>query len=77
MTGVLHVTLLAPDIVETILDGNQRPEVTLAQVLGQSRRSGATNEFSSAEPRERPRSPAQSVPARGAGNSTPTQTATR
>jgi hypothetical protein len=33
MTRVLRLTLLAPDIVEAILDGNQGPEVTLAQVL--------------------------------------------
>ena len=34
MTRVLRLTLLAPDIVEAILDGRQGPEVTLAQVLG-------------------------------------------
>ena len=33
MTRVLRLTLLAPDIVETILDGKQGPEVTLARVL--------------------------------------------
>jgi hypothetical protein len=33
MTRVLRLTLLAPDIVEAILDGKQAPEVTLAQVL--------------------------------------------
>lgn len=33
MTRVLRLTLLSPDIVEAILDGKQRPEVTLAQVL--------------------------------------------
>jgi hypothetical protein len=33
MTRVLRLTLLAPDIVEEILDGQQRPEVTLARVL--------------------------------------------
>jgi len=33
MTRVLRLTLLAPDIVEAILDGKQGPEVALARVL--------------------------------------------
>ena len=33
MTRVLRLTLLAPEIVEAILDGTQGPEVTLAHVL--------------------------------------------
>ena len=33
MTRVLRLTLLAPDIVEAILNGKQGPEVTLAQML--------------------------------------------
>ena len=33
MTRVLRLTLLAPDIIEGILDGKQEPEVTLARVL--------------------------------------------
>ena len=33
MTRVLRLTLLAPDIVEAILDGKQGQEVTLARVL--------------------------------------------
>ena len=33
MTRVLRLTLLAPDIIDAILDGKQGPEVTLAQVL--------------------------------------------
>ncbi|WP_342784359.1 hypothetical protein [Puniceibacterium confluentis] len=33
MTRVLRLTLLAPNIIEAILDGNQRPEVTLARLL--------------------------------------------
>ncbi len=32
MTRVLRLTLLAPDIVEAILDGKQGPEVTLVSV---------------------------------------------
>ena len=33
MTRVLRLTLLAPEIVEAILDGKQRSELLLAQVL--------------------------------------------
>jgi len=33
MTRVMRLTLLAPDIVEAILDGKQGSEMTLAQVL--------------------------------------------
>ena len=33
LTRVLRLTLLAPDIVEAILDGTHGPEVTLARVL--------------------------------------------
>ena len=33
VTRVLRLTLLAPDIVEAILEGKQGPEVTLAKVL--------------------------------------------
>ena len=33
MTRVLRLTLLAPDIIDAILDGKQGPEVTLAKVL--------------------------------------------
>ena len=33
MTRVLRLTLLAPNIVEAILDGRQGPEMTLAQLL--------------------------------------------
>ena len=33
MTRVLRLTLLAPDILEAILDGKQGQEVTLARVL--------------------------------------------
>jgi len=33
MTRVLRLTLLAPDIVEAILDGRTGPEITLARLL--------------------------------------------
>jgi hypothetical protein len=33
MTSVLRLTLLAPDIVEAVLDGKQGKAVTLARVL--------------------------------------------
>lgn len=33
MTRVLRLTLLAPDIVEAILDGRQRPKIEFARVL--------------------------------------------
>ena len=33
MTRVLRLTLLAPDIVETIMEGWQGPEVTLARLM--------------------------------------------
>lgn len=33
MARLLRLTLLAPDIVEAILDGRQRPELTLARIL--------------------------------------------
>jgi hypothetical protein len=33
MTRVMRMTLLAPEIVEAIVEGRQRPEVTLATLL--------------------------------------------
>ncbi len=36
MTRILRLTLLAPDLVEVILDGQQGTEVTLARTLGPS-----------------------------------------
>ena len=33
LTRILGLTLLAPDIVEAVLDGRQGPEVTLAKLL--------------------------------------------
>jgi hypothetical protein len=43
MTRVLRLTLLAPNIVEAILDGKQGPEVTLARLLSPFRSSGTGN----------------------------------
>ena len=34
MARVLRLTLLAPDLVEVILDGKQGPEVTLKELMG-------------------------------------------
>ena len=34
MTRVLRLTLLSPDIVEAILDGQAGPDITLARLLG-------------------------------------------
>ena len=33
LTRVLRLTLLAPDVVDAILDGRQGPEITLAKLL--------------------------------------------
>ena len=33
MTRVMRLTLLAPEIVEVILDGRQKPKVTLARLM--------------------------------------------
>jgi hypothetical protein len=33
LTRILRLTLLAPDIVEAILEGQQEPDVTLAQLM--------------------------------------------
>ncbi len=33
MTRVIRLTLLAPDIIDAIIDGRQEPEVMLARVL--------------------------------------------
>jgi len=38
MTRIMRLTLLAPEIVEAILDGKQGPGVTLARVLDLGRR---------------------------------------
>ena len=35
MTRILRLTLLAPDIVEAVVDGRQGPEVTLARLMEQ------------------------------------------
>jgi len=33
LTRVMRLTLLAPELVETILDGHQEPEMTLARLM--------------------------------------------
>ncbi len=49
MTRVMRLTLLAPDIVEAILDGRQGPEVTLGRLLkgfpGEWEEQGVAFEF--------------------------------
>lgn len=58
MTRVLRLTLLAPDIVEAILDGQQGPEVTLARVLEpfQVEWEGQTDRFARGQKTGRSRS---------------------
>jgi hypothetical protein len=43
LTRVLRLTLLAPDIVEAILDETQAPEVTLALLRERFRSEGRSN----------------------------------
>lgn len=64
VSRVLRLTLLAPEIVEAVLDGRQDPEVTLAQVmehfpLGWARQRGHRADRLSAPmtPSSRPVSP--------------------
>ena len=62
MCRVLRLMLLAPDLVELILDGPQGPEVTLARVLA-AIEVGRGHAGSSLGCRERPR-PCENVPPR-------------
>ena len=57
MTRVLRLSLLAPDIVEAILEGGQPPEMTLAALLEPfpPAREGQKNHFKSPTVQTKPR----------------------
>ena len=60
MTRVLRLTLLAPDIINAILDGKQGPEVTLAQVLEPFPMDWSAQQEFQIEQRKRDQRPAHS-----------------
>ena len=60
MTRVLRLTLLAPDIINVILDGKQGPEVTLARVLEPFPLEWNAQQEFQIEQRKRDQSPAHS-----------------
>lgn len=60
MTRVLRLTMLAPVIVEAILDGRQGPEVTLARVLEPIPMEWSAQQEFQIEQRIRDQSPAHS-----------------
>lgn len=60
MTRVLRLTLLAPDIINVILDGKQGPEVTLARVLEPFPLEWSAQQEFQIEQRKRDQSPAHS-----------------
>ena len=47
LTRILRLTLLAPAVVEAILDGKQGPEVTLVRVLERFRGNGQSRQMPS------------------------------
>lgn len=68
LAKMLSFTLLAPDLIEAILDGREHPEVTLRALLAgvppswDHQRAGAADAGSVASPVTRHRSPSRPLP---------------